>query len=113
MTVFVYYNLHKHTWSIRDTRTGLVIGHSDTVLLADAQGKVSQAGRERVLRDKRKNVHAGITGTLVHTGVEGYFPGLEVTYNPYKYATFVHRDTETVYNGSQFAYMAHRRVYTL
>ena len=117
MRVFVYYNLHKHTWSIRaleGPRKGLVIAHSDTVLLSDARGRVSQAGRKRVLRDKRKNVHAGIVGTLVHTEGEGYFPGLdEVTYNPYKYASFVHKDTGECYDGSQFAYMAHKRVYTL
>ena len=117
LRVFVYYNLHKHTWSIRaltGPQKGLVIGHSDTVLLQDAVGKVSQAGRARVLRDKCKNVHAGIVGTLVHTGTEGYFPGIEeVTYNPYKYTSFVHKDTQECYNGSQFAYMTDKKVYTL
>ena len=117
MRVFVYYNLHKHTWSIKalqGPQRGRVIGHSDTVLLQDAIGRVSEAGRQRVLRDKRKNVHAGIVGTLVHREVEGYFPELdEVTYNPYKYTTFVHKDTEECYTGSQFAYMDNRRVYTL
>ena len=117
MRVFVYYNLHRHTWSIKaleGPRKGLVIGHSDTVLLQDATPKVSEAGRQRVLRDKRKNVHAGIVGTLVHMEGEGYFPGLnEITYNPYKYTTFVNKQTEQVYNGSQFAYMVNRKVYTL
>ena len=116
MKVFVYYNLHRHLWSIKaleGPRKGLVIGHSDTVLLQDATPKVSEAGRQRVLRDKRKNVHAGIVGTLVHREGEGYFPGSEVTYNPYKYTTFVDKDTERPYTGSQFAYMAHKRVYTL
>ena len=115
--VFVYYNLHKHTWSVKaleGPHKGRVVTHSDTVLLRNARGKVSQAGRERVLREGRKNVHAGIVGELVHTGVEGYFPGLtEVTYNPYKYKSFVDKDTLEEYGGSQFAYMAHRRVYTL
>ena len=117
MKVFVYYNLHRHTWSIKaleGPQRGLVIGHSDTVLLADATGKVSEAGRQRVLRDKRKNVHAGIVGTLIHTEVEGYFPGTEVTYNPYKYHTFVYREVDsTPYEGSQYAYLENRKVYTL
>jgi hypothetical protein len=116
MRVFVYYNLHKHTWSIRaldGPHKGLVIGHSDTVLLSDATGNVSQRGRERVIRDQCKNVHAGIVGTLVHREGEGYFPGSEVTYNPYKYKSFVYKDTESVYCGSQYAYMAHKRVYVL
>ena len=114
--VFCYWNIHKHTWSIRameGPKRGLVIGHSDTVLLSNVVPKVSQAGRERVLREKRKNVHAGIVGTLEHTEGEGYFPGLQVTYNPYKYTEFVYRDTESAYTGSQYAYMDNRRVYTL
>lgn len=92
---------------------GRVIGHSDTVLLANARPKVSQAGRKRVLQERRKNVHAGITGELVHTEVEGYFPGLEITYNPYKYTSFVYREGFDLYSGSEFAYMTHKRVYTL
>ena len=116
MRVFVYYNLHRHTWSIKaleGAQKGLVVAHSPTVLLQNATGRVSQAGRNRVLRERRKNVHAGIVGELVHTGTEGYFPGQEVTYNPYKYESFVHKDTEQVYTGSQFAYMDNRKVYTL
>ena len=117
MRVFVYYNLHRHTWSIKaleGPRKGLVIGHSDTVLLSGASGKVSEAGRQRVLREKRKNVHAGITGTLVHKEIEGYFPGFdEITYNPYKYSSFVYKETEQAYRGSSFAYMDNRKVYTL
>lgn len=115
--VFVYYNLHRHVWSIKaleGPQKGLVIGHSDTVLLQDAQGKVSEAGRKRVLRDRRKNVHAGITGTLVHTGGEGFFPGLEVTYNPYKYTTFVYKDVDTEpYTGSEYAYMENKKVFVI
>ena len=116
MRVFVYYNLHRHLWSIKaleGPQKGRVVGYSHTVLLENVTGKVSQAGRMRVLRDRKKNVHAGMVGTLVHSEGEGYFPGFdEVTYNPYKYESFVYKDTEEVYSGSQFAYMAHRRVYT-
>lgn len=118
LKVFVYYNLHKHTWSIKaleGPHKGLVIGHSDTVLLQDAAPKVSEAGRQRVLRDKRRNVHAGIVGTLVHREGEGYFPGLaggaEITYNPYKYAGFVYTENERPYTGSDYALLAEKRVY--
>lgn len=117
LRVFVYYNLHRHLWSIRameGPHKGRVIGHSDHVLLENATGKVSQAGRQRVIQEGHKNVHAGIVGTLVHAEEEGYFPGLhEVTYNPYKYETFVHKDTEECYTGSRHAYMTNKRVYIL
>ena len=120
MRVFVYYNLHRKLWSVKaleGPRKGLVVAHSHAVLLQDATPKVSEAGRQRVLKEKRKNVHAGIVGQLVPMGVEGSFPGFpggpEVTYNPYKYAGFVYKGDERPYTGSQFAYMDNRKVYVL
>ena len=52
---------------------------------------VSDAGRQRVIREKRKNVHAGIRGLWVGTSP---FPletinGKRITYNPYRFNTFV------------------------
>lgn len=117
--VFVYYNLHKHTWSIRDCKTRRVIGHSDHVLLFEVKPKVSQAGRERVLREQRKNVHAGLEGYLMSTHnsnathcEDAYLGATQkgITYNPYKYTGFVYKSTEEPYNGSQVAQLNHRRV---
>lgn len=113
MRVFVYYNLHRKLWSIRAVEgpnKGRVVAHSDTVLLHNAHGKVSQAGRRRVLAEGRKNVHAGIVGTLVHTGAEGLFYGHSVTYNPYKYTSFVYTDTLVPFEGAEYVYMHHRQV---
>lgn len=73
MKVFVYFNLHKKVFSVRameGENKGRVIAHTTTVELRDAVFKVSQAGRERVLKEKRKNVHAGVQGQWVAwTGV--------------------------------------------
>ena len=102
MRVFVYYNLHNKIWSVKaleGPNKGRVIGHHSMVILADCTFKVSEAGRQRVLREQRKNVHAGVVGTLVATnGQRGYFPypqSTEVTYNPYKYETFVKKADKT------------------
>ena len=81
--VEVYRNLHKQCWSVRQ---GTVKFHSDHLYLRDAQFKVSAAGRERVLREKRKNVHAVVKG-FVAAPVGGEW--IDVTYNPYLYSTFV------------------------
>jgi len=110
--VFVYYNLHKKTWSIRDCKTRRVIGHSDRVVLNFVTPKVSQAGRERVLRDKRKNVHAGLEGYLLDPNNMWESPRLAkgITYNPYKYTGFVYKDTEKPYTGSMFAILNNRSV---
>lgn len=96
--VMVYYNLHKHTFSI--SRNGRVIAHADYVKLTDVEFRVRQGGREKVIREKSKNVHSFVIGTL-----EDYckFPcdnlpsepnSNIVTYNPYKYNSYVIKDTE-------------------
>ena len=97
--VFVYYNLHKHKWSVKDVKTGRVIGHHYEVQLYNATFKVSEAGRARVLKEKRKNVHAGVEGYLTTDVLARKMDGTilwesqserhAVTYNPYKYDTFV------------------------
>jgi len=93
MKVFVYFNLHRKLWSVRNVKTGRVIDHTDYIVLTDVKFKVSQAGRQRVLREKKKNVHAGVQGYVANDediksirilGKQG-----SVTYNPYKYDSFV------------------------
>jgi len=103
MRVFVYFNLHKKCFSIKaleGDRKGRVVAHSNTVLLESCKFKVSEAGRQRVLREKRKNVHAGVTGVWINGDrVESHYEflsmvGRQVTYNPYKYDSFVIKATE-------------------
>ena len=93
MKVFVYFNLHKKCFSIKaleGAMKGRVVAHRDNVLLFHATFKVSQAGRERVLREKRKNVHAGVCGTWYDSGNDhGTLSSVKergelVTYNPAK-----------------------------
>jgi hypothetical protein len=64
MQVRCYWNLHKSCWSVQDAKTRRVIGHADKVLLREARFTVSQAGRQRVLEEGRKNVHAFACGEL-------------------------------------------------
>lgn len=96
--VYVYRNLKykgEVVWSVRDASTGRVVMHLDEILLQSASFSVGKAGRKRVLREKRKNVHAGIVGRPVDwvKGME-YANMREATYNPYKYDTFVDRQTK-------------------
>lgn len=101
MKVFVYYNLHKHCWSLKALEgpdKGRVVAHANTVILTDCTFKVSQAGRKRVLSEKRKNVHAGVIGVLEcydqdETVVFNTAISMPVTYNPYKFETFVNAVT--------------------
>ena len=118
MKVFVYWNLHRGLWSVKalmGPNKGRVIDRMPTVLLRDAEGKVSEAGRQRVLRERRKNVHAGIVG-IWEDNIRGAEIGrmLEsvgdrITYNPYKYSEFVHAVDESPFEGSAYAVLCRDR----
>tara|TARA_E500000318_G_scaffold70015_1_gene64766 strand:+ start:1151 stop:1555 length:405 start_codon:yes stop_codon:yes gene_type:complete len=89
--VKVYYNLHKNCYSIvslEKENYGKVIKYSNDVPLIDVQFKVSEKLRQKVLKEKRKNVHAYVVGTLVND-FELNTPIRVATYNPYKYSSFV------------------------
>lgn len=114
MRVFVYRNLTKDCWSVRDEATGLVILHTKRLLLADAKFVVQEAGRQRVLREKRKNVHAGVRGSLVRGGKMGpkfRKSCVEVTYNPYKSGTFTTLDGVEMVGPFPRVELAHPKVY--
>ncbi len=90
LKVKVYWNLHKLCWSIQ--HKGKVIKHASNVLLSDCNLIVSQKGRERVLMEKRKNVHAFAVGNLVGYNLDSP-PGFNthITYNPYKFGWFYNK----------------------
>lgn len=88
--VKVYFNLHKKTWSIKDKKTGIVIGYANWLPMKDCKFKVSEKGRQRVLKEKRKNVHAYVEGTIsFETLHKSEVQHGSFTYNPYKYDSFV------------------------
>ena len=88
--VEVYKNLNSDCFSVR--QGGIVRFHTHSICLKDVEYKVSEAGRQRVLREKRKNVHAVVKGTIVHSREVWFeklpFPMDWVTYNPYKNDSF-------------------------
>jgi hypothetical protein len=91
----VYYNLHKKCLSIM--LRGKVLEHSTEFFLRDVEFRVSQAGRSRVLKEQRKNVHAFVCGTP-DDGWPIDQNERKVTYNPYKFNSFVYADNlEPVY----------------
>jgi hypothetical protein len=98
MRVFVYFNLHRKCLSVKaleGERKGRVIAHAKAVELVGVTFKVSEAGRQRVIREQRKNVHAGVVGMLtsldVHPSTMQIAEAMltPVKYNPYKFRTFV------------------------
>jgi hypothetical protein len=88
--VKVYRNLHKDTWSLMATegpRKGRVIGYAKEVLLTDPVLTVSEASRQRAIREKARNVHAFVIGVMQPTAsLEG--PLQRVRYNPFQAGCF-------------------------
>lgn len=71
------------------------------MVIRDAQFVVSQAGRARVLRERCKNVHAGVRGTWEVVDEPLSMKGwARVTYNPYKYDSFVRARDERPLEGA-------------
>lgn len=93
MKVEVYRNLHKNCWSVRDTKTGRVVDHVDHISIHNAKFVVRPAGRAKVLKEQRKNVHAFVKGETTTTDTSKTIHDLEcvghVSYNPYKSDTFI------------------------
>ena len=96
--VMVHYNLNKHTFSI--TYKNKLITHADHIKLNDVEFRVRPGGRDRVLKDKRKNVHAFVIGTLLEyckypcESLPNETNNNIVTYDPYKYSSYVMKDTK-------------------
>mgnify|MGYP006899584533 CR=1 FL=1 len=90
MKVFSYRNLNRKgiVWSLKCWKTKLVIDRRTLVKFKDAELKVSQAGRRRVLKEKRKNVHAGVQGTVMQR-LPANLKWEKAYYNPYETKTFV------------------------
>ena len=115
MFVHVYRNLRQGCWSIKAYGAGVdgrVGAHTQgAVLVGGVDWVVSEAGRQRVLAERRKNVHATVRGDLLwlHPDTE-FFHGMTaaklgawlapekrweaggtvpVTYNPYEFDSFV------------------------
>jgi uncharacterized protein YvpB len=115
MKVFVYYNLHRKLWSVKaleGEHKGKVIAHRHEVVLHKPKPKVSEAGRQRVLHERRKNVHAGLVGDwLEQKCIQP--DGDLITYNPYKYTSFVYADNEQPFTGASLAIMQDSKVYVI
>jgi len=78
-----YRNLNRKgvVWSILDKSTGLVDQYANNVFFSNVEFKVSKAGQARVRKEKRKNVHAFVTGTILNIKPRN-IKWLKVTYNP-------------------------------
>ena len=106
LRVMVYYNLHKKTFSVQ--YKGRIILYADYVKLGNVEFRVREGGKEKVRQEMRKNVHAFVIGDLLdycQYPCENMPPETNdkvITYNPYKYDSFVKKDTEEpIFNANE------------
>ena len=106
----VYYNLHKGLFSVK--QDGLVVLHTRRVKLVNVHFQVNEAGRQRVLEEQRKNVHAYVNGVFQgipeDSSIEGY---REAYYNPYKTDCFIDKESGEELYSAQEAILIDRKIY--
>lgn len=99
--VDVYKNLHTGNYSVRSRNTNRVLFHADQIAVENVSFVVQPAGRAKVIREKRKNVHAFVRGHIDLLSMSPQHHKLgkarRVTYNPYNsLGEFYHVDTGNV-----------------
>jgi hypothetical protein len=94
------------TWRVVRDRKGRQVLYSK-VVLKDVLFDVRESGRQRTIREGRKNVHAWMEGELLHASRHertATVPcGVHVSYNPYKYTSFVTKPDEEPIVAADFA----------
>lgn len=92
-------NLNKAQLSIR--RKGKVAGYVNWLVLTDVEFRVSEAGRQRCIQEKRKNVHAFAEGRISGHD-ERYSSNFSaVSYNPYKGPHFYETESGKAISGAK------------
>lgn len=102
--VMIYKNLHNGLFSVK--QDGLVVAHVESFSMDSVSFKVSEAGRQRVLKEKKKNVHAYIIGKIfdinnldVKNDLFKRMVAIQsIRYNPYK-ANCFYRQYESCQSG--------------
>jgi len=108
----VYRNLRKDNFSIRDAKTRRVIAYGTDIILSNIRMYVQKGGRERVIREKWKNIHAFVSGTYEGDNYVDLNQDWEVIhYNPYTTDTFINKTTGEPIFRANVAYLSNGRCF--
>lgn len=113
--VKVYFNLHKKVFSVKDAVTGHVLAHGNHVIIKEPTFQVNEKSRQRVIKTRRKNVHAYVVGTFdgigeLHAPVKRQYDNIH--YNPYTQDKFTVGQSNVDANNKsyEFAIMSDKKV---
>lgn len=85
---YIYRNLHTGGFSVK--LRGRVVDRQHGLTAYNVTFKVNESGRQRVIKEKKKNVHAFVVCDKYNYRYDTPVDKLEViTYNPYVAANFV------------------------
>jgi hypothetical protein len=94
----VYRNLHRGNFSVQtylqEKKGYRVTDRVSTAILEDCSFRVYETGRQKVIKEKRKNVHAYVEpkSYRVINGDIDVSKFREIYYNPYDFDSFVYKD---------------------
>ncbi|HFK1543388.1 TPA: hypothetical protein ACGXM3_005210 [Bacillus cereus] len=117
-----FWNLHLNVFSLEGrtmengAKKNLVLAHGNNIILLNVKFTVRESGRQKVLREQKKNVHAFVKGNFM--GIAGYNEKLilgagmrEAYYNPYKQDSFTDKETGKKLEGAGIVILADKRIY--
>jgi hypothetical protein len=119
----IYRNLHKQEYTVQHYIKGKgwrKLTGAKNIVCKNVSFKVYESGRQKVINERRKNVHAYVLADTFYetnsptvsleyiTGVRG-----SATYNPYKYSGFVERDTERLVQSAEYAVLSQEGITTI
>ena len=110
--VEVYRNLNKgRVFSIKDKKSGLVVAIGDKFKVENVTCKVREGGRQRVIREKRKGVHAFLISTYAGECEMDIGNMNELTYDPYTMDSFINKDTGEKVFDADFVYFENGKAF--
>lgn len=122
--VSCYFNLHKKVFSVKQGRAP--VEHFSWLLLRACSFHVRESGRQRVLLEKRKNVHSFVRGELVTSNKdEKNLPywfnrvspllndDIRIRYNPYLYGYFFEATTLNPVYSCDLALLFNKQIFNL
>lgn len=116
----IYRNLNKDCFSIlkwNSLKKGYRLqSYEKNIVATDVEFKVSQAGRQRVLKNKQKNVHAYVCCNefiVFNPGEISVTPESEIYYDPYKVDSFVIKNSGTSIEKTQAVALTNNKCYLI
>ena len=111
---YIYRNLHKNCFSVK--YKGKVIKHSTCLILENCTFIVNQKGQERVLKEKRKNVHAYIAAENFKECDKNFNNEnslKKIYYNPYNTSSFIFEENLKTITTSKKILAKNNNIYLL